>query len=289
MTEIKIDNEFKMLLPVLDKETFALLEENILLNGCRDPIVLWGNTIIDGHNRYQICMEHDIPFNTVEKEFDSRDDVLIWIVSTQIARRNLTPIQLSFFRGLHYIADKRIQGTNNQYVQKRENRQNVGFQGSTAKRLSEQYRVVPRTIERDAKIAEAINAIGEASPEAKRKILSGEMSINKNHLQKLQAGSNEDIKQTAEKIEDGTFDKKKAAKTETAAAIEETGAGDPDRAASHPLETAISIIADEFYSYIRAFAGDGGEETVKMALRAFIDTLEEMYSQLRIYDPAAVI
>ena len=73
MQEIVIDEEFKWLLPVLDAETFKLLEENILQNGCRDSLILWGDTLIDGHNRYEICMRHGLPFNTVSKEFDTRE------------------------------------------------------------------------------------------------------------------------------------------------------------------------------------------------------------------------
>jgi hypothetical protein len=34
-------------------------------------------------DRYEISQSHGIPFNTISKEFNSRDDVLIWIVSTQ--------------------------------------------------------------------------------------------------------------------------------------------------------------------------------------------------------------
>jgi len=54
MPNIIIDEEFKALLPALDKDTYAMLEENLLKNGCRDSIVLWGDILIDGHNRYEI-------------------------------------------------------------------------------------------------------------------------------------------------------------------------------------------------------------------------------------------
>jgi len=95
MQEIIIDAEFVGLLPALSKETYASLEENLLLNGCRDSLVLWNNTLIDGHNRYDICTKHDIPFTTISKDFSSREEVLIWIISNQVARRNLNPMQLS--------------------------------------------------------------------------------------------------------------------------------------------------------------------------------------------------
>jgi len=107
MQEIIIDEEFKALLPTLDQTTFKLLEENIIENGCRDPLVLWDGVLIDGHNRYEICTQHFIPFATVDKEFASREDALIWIISTQVSRRNLSPMQLSYYRGLHYRAEKK--------------------------------------------------------------------------------------------------------------------------------------------------------------------------------------
>ena len=80
--EIIIDEEFRSILPALDKETFALLEENLLVHGCMHPLILWENILIDGHNRYEIATRHGIPFATVTKEFASRDEVLIWIIST---------------------------------------------------------------------------------------------------------------------------------------------------------------------------------------------------------------
>ena len=47
---IVIDEEFRQLLPALDAETYRLLEENLLLHGCRDPLVLWEDILIDGYN-----------------------------------------------------------------------------------------------------------------------------------------------------------------------------------------------------------------------------------------------
>lgn len=31
-----------------------------LADGCRDPLVLWGDVLIDGHNRYSICTKHGL-------------------------------------------------------------------------------------------------------------------------------------------------------------------------------------------------------------------------------------
>lgn len=86
---MKIDVEFQSLIPPLTFEERKMLEESILNEGCRDAIVLWGDTIIDGHNRYEICTKHAILFETVSREFASRNDVIEWIIKNQFGRRNL--------------------------------------------------------------------------------------------------------------------------------------------------------------------------------------------------------
>lgn len=91
---IKIDYDFKKCLPALTPEEYANLEASILKEGVRDPIILWNETIIDGHNRYQICMDHNITkFPTATMDFNSKDQVLEWILQNQLGRRNLTDFQ----------------------------------------------------------------------------------------------------------------------------------------------------------------------------------------------------
>ena len=90
---ISIDTEFKNLIPPLTADEYAGLEESILLEGCRDAIVLWGETIIDGHNRYEICTKHGIYFRTVQKEFEDRNAAKLWMMQNQLARRNLNDFQ----------------------------------------------------------------------------------------------------------------------------------------------------------------------------------------------------
>ena len=86
---MKIDAEFKSLIPPLTFEEKKMLEESILKEGCRDAIVVWNDTIIDGHNRYEICTKYNIPFETVNRDFDSRNDAIEWIIKNQFGRRNL--------------------------------------------------------------------------------------------------------------------------------------------------------------------------------------------------------
>ena len=132
----------------------------------------WPCVLIDGHNRHEICERLGIAYETVEIEFASRDDAADWIDRNQEGRRNATPDQLSLIRGRRYNRAKRKQGGTgaNQYEQ---NRQNVES-ANTAKHLAEQHGVTPRTIERDGKFAEAVQAL-----EIEGEVIAGEIDAPK--------------------------------------------------------------------------------------------------------------
>ena len=88
---IKINPEFRDLLPPLREDEYKGLEESILREGCREPILLWDNVIIDGHNRHEICSKHEVRFNTKRITFESDVHARVWIRRTQLKeRRNLS-------------------------------------------------------------------------------------------------------------------------------------------------------------------------------------------------------
>ena len=89
---LKIDPKFQNFVPPLSDQEKEALERDIIANGCREPIVTWNGTIIDGHHRYDICCRNDIPFQTREETFSSREEALLWMYKEQTARRNLTPV-----------------------------------------------------------------------------------------------------------------------------------------------------------------------------------------------------
>jgi len=269
MQEIIIDKEFERILPKLDEQTYAWLEENILEYGCREPLVLWNNILIDGHNRYSILQKHELPINTIDMVFDSRDEVLIWIISTQVSRRNLNPLQLSFYRGLHYNADKKIHGDIDRFVSNYPSGQNDRMQGGTAGRLAEQYRVSPKTIRRDAHVANAINAIGEVFPDVKMDILSGKTHITRKQLHELTNGTDEDVSNIVEKIVDGRFEGGKPGTGNVSGSDE-----------MRPWERQFSKMANEFRKILRDHEKTDNTESARSALRKYIEMLEEFYRNM---------
>ena len=70
---LTIDPEFRDLIPSPSDEERALLEDSIVANGCESPLFIWNGVIVDGHNRYEICQKHSIPFAVVVELSIKRD------------------------------------------------------------------------------------------------------------------------------------------------------------------------------------------------------------------------
>ena len=171
MKKITVDPEFKSNIPPLSDEEFAQLEKNILADGCRDPLVLWGQLLVDGHNRYAICMKHGLPFDTVQKEFADRDEAMDWMDANQLGRRNLTPDQRSIIRGRRYNRTKLKSGTRTDLVAKCD-------KVNTAKALAGEHGVNRATIIRDGKRADAIERLAVTAPEKAQSVLDGKKRFN---------------------------------------------------------------------------------------------------------------
>lgn len=93
---LKIDEDYKNLLPELTAEEYTGLERDIVKHGILSPIIVWNGVIVDGHNRYAIAQAHRFPdasIPTKEMQFDSKDQALSWILKHQLGRRNLTDFQ----------------------------------------------------------------------------------------------------------------------------------------------------------------------------------------------------
>lgn len=102
---IKINNELRAYIDPLTVNEYAALERSILAEGCRDALVLWGDVLIDGHNRYAICQKHGIEFKTVQNDsFATIEDVMLWMIDNHLARRSVSDFQ----RGMLALRKKAI-------------------------------------------------------------------------------------------------------------------------------------------------------------------------------------
>ena len=91
---IVVNEELKAYIEPLTPDEHDALERSILAEGCRDALVLWGDVLVDGHNRYGICQKHGLPFQTVQNpRFQSMEDVHLWMIDQHLGRRSVSDFQ----------------------------------------------------------------------------------------------------------------------------------------------------------------------------------------------------
>jgi len=213
---LKVDKDFKNLIRPLQRKEYLQLEANILADGCRDPIVTYNGYIIDGHNRYEICTKHKIPFTVLEMDFDCRESAIAWICANQLGRRNITEETRKFLIGMQYesekIADtkKNIQGVN-QYSALSGTIPYEGFDAAqnrprssghiTAQRIAKENHVSAGTVQKYAMYTRALETIGRADPAMVPRILSGRYKVSHQNIIDLSRMSPEEIRKISRKME----------------------------------------------------------------------------------------
>ncbi len=195
-----INEELRKTIPPLSAEERNALEASILKEGLRDPILVWGEIIVDGLNRYEICTYHGIELKVMRRDFDSIDDAKVWMIDNQLARRNLTDGQK------YELVSHKKEILLEKGRQKMLKAGAVGgsktikdFHAQSNKGLSQgdkpliQPEVAPAHNTRNeiakelnwstGKVAQADKVFKSADEETKQKVISGEVSIRKAYEQ----------------------------------------------------------------------------------------------------------
>lgn len=173
---IKIREDFKKRIFPLTPEEFAQLEENILKEGIREPILTWQNVIVDGHNRYEIAQKHNLKFLTAEVQFADDNECQQWMIKNQFGRRNLQKYQRSVLAlALEDLYKEKIQKEKSQKIshyRKTGEISQISEKPDRYKEIGTLANVSHDTIAK-VKVIEA-----KAAPEIKQKLSTGEVSIN---------------------------------------------------------------------------------------------------------------
>lgn len=231
---IQIDQEFKDLIPALTEEEYKQLEANILSEGIRDSLLVWNGILIDGHNRYEIATKHGLSYDVQEKEFADRAEAERWIILNQFGRRNLSAYDRSILalklkpiieakakKNLVTHTKEGYQGL--QISAKANNEEKQGCQKSdkadvvvapkkpidTRKEIAKAAGVSHDTIAKVEKIQ------AKATPEIKKAVKSGEMSINQAYQATRREEKKAEVKKRIDdyaKVQTGVIDIKKAEK-----------------------------------------------------------------------------
>jgi hypothetical protein len=125
-------------------------------------------TLLDGHNRYRICSEKNIPFEIKEISMSRKERQKEFILINQLARRNLTQERMEYYIAMLYRSIKSEVGfeEGNEGFKMRENArgQNDLMQNQSNKAAREVAKKVnksERTVRRIDKKIEAIEKAGK--------------------------------------------------------------------------------------------------------------------------------
>lgn len=201
MKDLKIDPELRDLLPPLTDEEFKKLEKNIIDNGFdrNFPIMVWNGFIADGHNRYSICKKYNIEPVVGTLAYETKDEVMEWMLDIQLGRRNLSPIQriavAEKYRPIYErqaLLNKQLamqmarknnpKNANEQFTENLPQTENIDARNPTTdKKLSDIANVSEKTYRMGAKILQSDDE------QLKQEVLSGQKSISAGYKELTQS------------------------------------------------------------------------------------------------------
>jgi hypothetical protein len=120
----------------------------------------------------------------IEKDFNSRSEVINWIIDTQINRRNITDNQRSYLIGKRYKEEKKEHGNTREAINERV----MGNSGispddkSTADKIAEQTKVSHQTVKNAEKFAEAVDQVAKTTGVSPQKIIAGDVKATQNSI-----------------------------------------------------------------------------------------------------------
>ena len=241
--KLKIDEEFQKLIPELTKEESDTLEELLLKEGCREPICVWNDYIIDGHNRYFLCHKNNIPFNFQEvPDLKTKEDVLDWMCANQLGRRNISEKTRMYLIGKRFNPEKKgVQGNNNATGINQYSIKEKIEKSKTSEKLAEEYNVSPVSIYRYARFANAIDNISKKESTLANRILNGQIKFTRADVNNLSNQTEKDLGNINKKLSKHKIGKSSLAKNKLLAKFKQASAipdYDPD---SDVISLALTI------------------------------------------------
>ncbi len=213
LPKIKTNPLFRDLIRPLSKEEYQQLEINIRNDGCREPITVWNDYIVDGHNRYEICTRLGIPYKVTYVYFESNEEAIDWICANQLGRRNISEETRKYLIGKRYEAEKIIgfRKSSREFEQEDEsvlpedevfgqNERKLKYR--TAQRLGKEYHLSHSTVQKYGKYSRAVDEIGRKDPSLVPAILSGRYKISHDNLVELAGSRPYEVKKVGKRIEE---------------------------------------------------------------------------------------
>ena len=156
----QIDPEFKRLSVPLSPEEERRLENSLVREGCKKPIAVWHGCILDGHKRYEICSYEEMEYETVEMDFATKDEALLWACKERLATAKHNSAAFRYLLGKRYVLERMMYKQNPEkvhitYVKK------LDRVGAVCGTLAGETRMNPGTVRKYGTLALQLDRIAE--------------------------------------------------------------------------------------------------------------------------------
>lgn len=172
----QIDPEFKRLSIPLSPEEERRFENSLVREGCKEPIAVWHGCILDGHKRYEICSYEEMEYETVEMDFATKDEALLWACKERLATAKHNSAAFRYLLGKRYVLERMMYKQNPEkvhitYVKK------LDRVGAVCGTLAEETCMNPGTVRKYGTLALQLDRIAEKDMAMFEAILADKISF----------------------------------------------------------------------------------------------------------------
>lgn len=172
----QIDPEFKRLSIPLSPEEERKLENSLIRKGCMEPITVWHGCILDGHKRYEICSYEEMDYKTVEMDFATKDEALLWVCKKHLSTAKPNSAAFRYLLGKRYVLERIMYKKDPEkihinYVKK------LDRVGAVCGTLAEETNMNPGTVRKYGAFALQLDRIAEKDMAMFDAILSEKLSL----------------------------------------------------------------------------------------------------------------
>ena len=156
--------EFERLSILLPEDGEEQLLQDLLCNGCLEPISVWNGTVLDGHKRYRICRAEGIGFETRELQFASEEEAIQWVCGERIRHLSRNSLQYRYLAGKWVLCELR------------KNKAGPGVLEKYTDAAAGKIGIHPTAARRYRVFAQAMDELSEKEPQLFRAIMAGEIT-----------------------------------------------------------------------------------------------------------------
>ena len=203
---LRIDPEFKRLVPPLPPIERKLMVERFRSGTRRGSINVWGTFILVDYELFDFCQQKHIPFDIVRVSLKNREEAMAWICANQLKRKDLTEEMRRYLIGKRDTME-RILGAHIAAGIKQQNKRPSILVGEpkyedtasrTREKLGLEYHISYGTVRKYCLYAQMIDTVFVTAPQLAASILTGKVKISHEHLIVLSQMSEKELQEMSE-------------------------------------------------------------------------------------------